>query len=76
MMVSRLGSYDSQRAARAVDVRLQTARDHCRRNVFDFPVVLIDLATEEGIQGAVYIFAYDRFAMKPLRSCWSKHSAN
>ena len=31
-----------------------------------FPIVLIDLHTVEGIVGRVYVFAYERLAVRPL----------
>jgi mandelate racemase len=52
--------------ARAVDVRLKHPAVTAAGIFPTFPVVLIDLETEEGVTGAVYIFAYDRFAVKPL----------
>ena len=66
MMVSRLALTIRSVRARAVDVRLKQPAITAAGTFSTFPVVLIDLATEEGIQGTVYIFAYDRFAMKPL----------
>lgn len=52
--------------ARAVDVLLKQPAVTAAGTFSTFPEVLIDLETEEGVKGSVYIFAYERFAMKPL----------
>jgi mandelate racemase len=52
--------------ARAVDVRIKQPAVTAAGTFKTFPVVLIDLQTEEGAAGSAYIFAYDRFALKPL----------
>ncbi len=52
--------------ARAVDVLLKQPAVTAAGTFPTFPEVLIDLETEEGVTGSVYIFAYERFAMKPL----------
>ena len=51
--------------ARAVDVRLKQPVVTAAGTFSTFPVVLIDLETEEGVTGRSYIFVYERFAMKP-----------
>ena len=52
--------------ARGVDVRLRQPAVTAAGTFPTFPVVLIELQAEEGVKGTVYIFAYDRFVMKPL----------
>jgi hypothetical protein len=52
--------------ARGVDVRLKQPAVTAAGTFPTFPVVLIELQAEEGVRGTVYIFAYDRFVMKPL----------
>lgn len=52
--------------ARAVDVRIKQPAVTAAGTFNTFPVVLIDLETEEGVFGRAYIFAYARFALKPL----------
>jgi mandelate racemase len=52
--------------ARAVDVLLKQPAITAAGIFPTFPVVLIDVATEEGVRGSSYIFAYDRLALKPL----------
>ena len=54
--------------ARGVDVRLKQPAVTAAGTFTTFPVVLIDLQTDEGVRASVYIFAYERFAMKPLVS--------
>ena len=52
--------------ARAVDVRIKQPAVTAAGTFASFPVVLIDTETEEGPFGRAYIFAYERFALKPL----------
>jgi mandelate racemase len=52
--------------ARAVDVRIKQPAVTAAGTFASFPVVLIDVHTEEGVFGRTYIFAYERFALKPL----------
>ena len=52
--------------ARGVDVRLKQPAVTAAGTFTTFPLVLIDLHTEEGVRGSVYIFAYHQFVMKPL----------
>jgi mandelate racemase len=52
--------------ARAVDVQLKQPAVTAAGTFPTFPVILIDLQTDEGVRGSVYIFAYHPFAVKPL----------
>lgn len=53
---------------RPVDVQLKQPAVTAAGTFGTFPVILIDLLTQEGITGSSYIFAYHRFALKPLVS--------
>lgn len=52
--------------ARAVDVRIKQPAVTAAGTFASFPVVLIDAETGEGVVGRSYVFAYERFALKPL----------
>jgi len=52
--------------ARGLDVPLTQPAVTAAGTFSTFPVVLVDLQTEEGVIGSAYVFAYERLAMKPL----------
>ena len=52
--------------ARGIDVPLRKPAVTAAGTFRTWPIVLIDVETVEGVTGSVYIFAYEKFAVKPL----------
>jgi len=54
--------------ARPVVAPLPTPLRTASGSITEAPLLLIDLATEEGVVGRTYLFGYQRFTLSPLRA--------
>lgn len=59
----RIRSVDVRAVVAPLDPPIRTASGH----VTQAPIVLIDLATDEGVVGRSYLFSYQTFTLAPLR---------